>query len=1026
MDIASAHSATPFVIAALIISAGIVFYLALQAAVVGALGRQKPIYFAFAITCLCAVVYQLSTAAYYKTGSVAAAVSALHWQTTSVLFFHTAFFGFTALYTGQRRIKPWLIGVGAGCFLFLVLDWSLPYGLRFSSLAADGSLTLPWGERLAHFKGTPSPLNGLVRAAHSAEFIWAATRAVIQYRHGKRRAALFLGTYLGIQFATGIEGGLIDIGVLDSVYTSGFGFLTLAVLMSISMGIEIRNWTRAIESTTGELRSAIEMLRQSEERLQRAIEAGRVGTWEWDLTTNRIGWSKGAEQIFGIRPDSLEETYGAYRALVHPDDLAHLDQSIKRAMEREGPFTVEYRLSRPDGKTRWLLGQGQSERGPDGRPVRMRGTVLDITDRKRAEEAIHERLQFERLISDLSANFVKASHRDLEARIEQGLELIARFLGVERASIGETSENKEETYIRYSYVAPGFRPLPPTLLSALFPWYTRTLNSGKVVVLSQIPDDFPEEAKVEREFAQKEGIKSVLIVPLEIGGTVIGGMGFTAFHSERSWPEDLIQRLRLVGEVFSSALHRKRAEEALRESEERFRRLSEGPLEGIAISEKGRILDVNEQMAKMLGYAHTELIGMHVSDLVAPESRELVLGKIEAGDERPYEHMTIRKDGSVFPVEVNGKTIPYKGRTVRVTVIRDITERKRADDALRNALAEVEKLKDRLQAENIYLQDEIKLAHNFEEFITRSQNVKQVLRKVEQVAPTTATVLILGESGTGKELLARAVHHLSQRSDRPLVKVNCAALPESLIESELFGHEKGAFTGAMARKSGRFELADGGTIFLDEVGELPLELQVKLLRVLQEGEFERVGSSHTLKVDVRVIAATNRNLNEAIQQGSFREDLFYRLNVFPVFLPPLRERKEDIPDLARHFIKKYCAIIGKKVEKIPQTVLDSLMAYDWPGNVRELENRIERAVILTNGPVLEMDEPLGHESPQPLPEPASPTLRDNERALIQRALDQSHWVIEGQKGAAYRLGIAPSTLRDRMEKYDLHRPREQS
>jgi PAS domain S-box-containing protein len=1026
MDIASAHNATPFLIAALIISAGIVFYLALQAVVVGALGRRKSIYFVFAVTCLCAVVYQLSTAAYYRAGSLAAALSALHWQTTSVLVFHTAFFGFTALYTGQRRIKPWIIGVGAGCFLFLILDWSLPYGLRFTSLAANGFMVLPWGERLAYFKGTPSMLNGLVRASHLAVFIWAAARSVIQCRRGERRAALFLGTYLVIQFATGIEGGLVDIGVLDSVYTNGFGFLALAVLMSIGMGIEIRKWTVAIESTTEELRSAVDMLKQSEERLQRAIEAGRVGTWEWDITTNRVDWSKGAEQIFGTRPGSIVGSYEAYRALVHPDDLPLLDQSVKQAMKKEGPLMVEYRMSRPDGTTRWLLGRGYSEAGPDGRIVRIRGTVLDITERKRAEEAIQERLQFERLISDLSANFVKAASQDLEAKIEQGLELIARFLGVERASIGETSENKQETYIRYSYVAPGIRPLPPTLLSTLFPWYTRTLNSGKVVVLSQIPDDFPGGAEVEREFAQKEGFKSVLIVPLEIGGTVIGGMGFTAFHTERSWPEDLIQRLRLVGEVFSSALHRKRAMEALRESEERFRRLSEGPLEGIAVSDQGRILDVNEQMAKMLGYTHDELIGMHVSDLVAPESRELVLGKIEAGDEKPYEHMTVRKDGSVFPVEVNGKTIPYKGRMVRVTVIRDITERKRADDALRSALAEVEKLKDRLQAENIYLQDEIKLAHNFEEFITRSQNVKMVLRKVEQVAPTNATVLILGESGTGKELLARAVHHLGHRSDRPLVKVNCAALPENLIESELFGHEKGAFTGAMARKSGRFELADGGTIFLDEVGELPLGLQVKLLRVLQEGEFERVGSSHTLKVDVRVIAATNRNLDEAIQQGSFREDLYYRLNVFPVFLPPLRERKEDIPDLARHFIKKYCAIIGKRIEKIPQTVLDSLMAYHWPGNVRELENRIERAVILTNGPVLEMDEPLELHSPQPASEPSPATLRESEIALIQKALDQSHWIIEGKRGAAHRLGIAPSTLRDRMEKYGLHRPREQS
>jgi len=852
MDALSASPETSFIIPAFLISAGIVFYLALQAVMVGVLGRHRPIYFAFAVTCLCAVGYQLSTAAYHTAGSVTAAVSALHWQTTSALIFHAAFFGFVALYTEQRRIRPWLIGVSAACLLFLISDWSLPYGLRFSGLVMDGSFRLPWGEPLARFRGTPSALNGWVRAAHSAEFIWAAARCVIQYRGGERRPALFLGTYLGIQFAAGIQGGLVDIGLIDSPYTSGFGFLVLAVLMSIGMGIEFREQSLAVESTEGALRATVDQLKQSEERLRRAVDAGNVGTWEWDLPANRFGWSKGAEKIFGIDSGSFEGTYEDYRALVHPDDLDSMDRTVKQAMEQEGSFTVEYRVNRPDGKTRWLLGRGQSEPGPDGRIVGIRGTLLDITERKQAEEAIQE-------------------------------------------------------------------------------------------------------------------------------------------------------------------------------SEKRFRRLSEGPLEGVVISEKGRVLDANEQIARMLGYAQPELIGMQVSDFVAPESRELVLGKIDTGDETPYEHMAVRRDGSVFPVEVNGKKIPYKGREARVTVIRDITERKRSEQALRNALAEVEKLKNRLQAENIYLQDEIKLTHNFEEFITRSQNVKQVLHKVEQVAPTDATVLILGESGTGKELLARAIHHLSHRSDRALVKVNCAALPEPLIESELFGHEKGAFTGAAARKSGRFELADGGTIFLDEIGDLPVELQVKLLRVLQEGEFERLGSSNTLKVDVRVIAATNRNLDEAIRLGSFREDLFYRLNVFPVSLPPLRDRKEDIPDLARHFIKKYSAIIGKKIEKIPPGVLNALMAYDWPGNVRELENVMERAVILTNGPVLEIDESFDLR-PAVLPPPvAAPvTLKDNERAVIRRALEETRWIIEGKNGAAVRLGIAPSTLRDRIEKYGLQRPRPDS
>ena len=275
---------------------------------------------------------------------------------------------------------------------------------------------------------------------------------------------------------------------------------------------------------------------------------------------------------------------------------------------------------------------------------------------------------------------------------------------------------------------------------------------------------------------------------------------------------------------------------------------------------------------------------------------------------------------------------------------------------MKNALLELQELKDRLELENKYLQQEIKLEHNFEEIISKSKRFRKVLNQLEQVAATDATVLILGESGTGKELIARAVHNVSKRKDRALVKVNCAALPATLIESELFGHEKGAFTGALGRKIGRFELADGGTLFLDEIGELPLELQPKLLRVLQEGEFERLGNPETKKVNVRIIAATNRDLIEEVNKGNFREDLFYRLNVFPLEIPPLRERKEDIPLLASHFLLKYSSAFGKKVDSIGQTSINHLSNYSWPGNVRELENVIERAVITTTGNKLNLEE----------------------------------------------------------------------
>lgn len=341
---------------------------------------------------------------------------------------------------------------------------------------------------------------------------------------------------------------------------------------------------------------------------------------------------------------------------------------------------------------------------------------------------------------------------------------------------------------------------------------------------------------------------------------------------------------------------------------------------------------------------------------------------------------------------------------------------------LREALNEVEKLKNRLQAENLYLQDELKVEHNFEDIIGGSPTLKAVLGQVEQVAATTATVMILGESGTGKELLARAIHNLSDRRDRPLVKVNCAALPGNLIESELFGHEQGAFTGALVQKIGRFELANCGTIFLDEIGELPLEMQVKLLRVLQEREFERIGGSETIHVDVRVMAATNRDLKQAAASGKFREDLFYRLNVFPVVLPPLRQRIDDIPLLVSTFVQRFAQRLGKTIDLIPQDVMEALQSYSWPGNIRELQNVIERAVILSRGDVLHVDESLDGSAIESVPlEHVKSTLEEVERRHILRTLEEANWKISGEGGAAEGLGLNPSTLRARMRKLGIKR-----
>jgi transcriptional regulator with GAF, ATPase, and Fis domain len=352
----------------------------------------------------------------------------------------------------------------------------------------------------------------------------------------------------------------------------------------------------------------------------------------------------------------------------------------------------------------------------------------------------------------------------------------------------------------------------------------------------------------------------------------------------------------------------------------------------------------------------------------------------------------------------------------------EIEERKRAEESLQGSYAEIKRLKDRLQAENIYLQHEVARKHNFGEIIGQSKAISHVFTQVEQVAPMNATVLLLGETGTGKGVVARAIHSSGNRKNRPLITVNCTALPANLIESEFFGREKGAFTGANARQIGRFELADGGTIFLDEIGEMPLELQSKLLRVIQDGEFERLGSPRTIKIDVRIIAASNRNLEQEIRNNRFREDLFYRLNVFPITVPPLRHRKEDIPLLVNHFVAKFNNKIGKKIETISKDTLSTLQEYHWPGNVRELESVIERAVITSQGTALQVLDRFdtfrktGEQSGEEVK-----ALAELEQDHILQVLQTTGWRIEGQNGAAVLLGLNPSTLRARMRKYGIRR-----
>jgi PAS domain S-box-containing protein len=432
------------------------------------------------------------------------------------------------------------------------------------------------------------------------------------------------------------------------------------------------------------------------------------------------------------------------------------------------------------------------------------------------------------------------------------------------------------------------------------------------------------------------------------------------------------------------------------------------------MDEERRITLFNQSAEHVFQYSAATAIGRSFDSFLCPISRQFLVEHLRTINQHGIKDRHIwapqglcgrRANGEEFPIDLTISCPVKHGKTLYTIILRDLNDRRRAEERLMQ-----------LQRENMHLQEEIKTQYGGTEFIGTSSSIKAILRKMSKVAPTDSAVLLYGETGTGKELLATAIHNASTRRDKLFVKVNCAALPAGLIESELFGYEKGAFTGATARKKGRFELANGGTILLDEVGELPAEAQAKLLRVLQEKEFERLGGTDTIRADVRVIAATNINLPDAVKAGHFRSDLFYRLNVFPLTLPPLRDRKPDIPILAQHFLEKCSKKLNKPISEFSSSSMDRLNRYSWPGNVRELQNVMERAVILSSGPLLEIDDAMDLRLGTAVPSSTPRTLAEAERAHILQALEETDWIVEGDAGAATILDVHPSTLRSRMKK----------
>jgi PAS domain S-box-containing protein len=572
------------------------------------------------------------------------------------------------------------------------------------------------------------------------------------------------------------------------------------------------------------------------------------------------------------------------------------------------------------------------------------------------------------------------------------------------------------------------------------------LRSGLAHFPTGVSQRFPGHA-----FLAERGVDSYMAVPFyDDRGRALG---FLSVFDERPMPAEprRLFILRIFAARVAAEFERLRAEQQVLENEARYRDLFEkAPIGYLTVGTDLRILEVNRRVTEMLGYPAEELVGTVIHSFLPDtpagrvRSEEVQRMRMAGGPVSGWELEMRRKDGQPLWINLwvegsrnaDGTFQPARSVLVDITA-RVLAERERA----------------RLQQQNLYLQEEIKSDHNFEKIVGQSAALRAVLADVARVATTDASVLITGETGTGKELIARAVHSASKRKDKPLVKVNCAALPAGLVESELFGHEKGAFSGAINRRLGRFELANGGTIFLDEIGELPAEAQVKLLRVLQEREFDRVGGDAPIKADVRVIAATNRDLLKEVQEKTFREDLYYRLNVFPVHLPPLRERREDIPLLVHFLVNKFAPRIGKRLEGVSRRTMQRLEEYLWPGNIRELENVLERAVILMTGSTLDIAPDLlpapaaaaaEEQSTSPPPAEASergesagdasarmvahqapgqpmPRLDAVERDYILSVLQHTRWVITGPRGAATILGLNPSTLRSRIKKLGISR-----
>ena len=760
---------------------------------------------------------------------------------------------------------------------------------------------------------------------------------------------------------------------------------------------ETGRWHMGLVQDITEHRRAEEALRESERRHQLALQTGKIGAFELELGSGRGTWTAEFAEIWGV-PRGFAGDFAAFFRweLVHPEDRARLQTELAQLVQSREEGESDFRVIRPDGVMRWIRGRGQVIADTVTGSLRIVGVNMDITERKRAEEAIATLVQVR---ADSSENFFTSMAGQLAKCLEADYTIIGELIE------GEEGKVRTIGVCNQGAIADNFTyDLVHTPCEGCIAQGARSYVAG-------VAEKFPKDLLL-----QQMKVEGYVGTPLrDSQGRALGIMvaTYTRPLANAKFAESILQ---LFSTRTAAEIERKRTEEALRQSEERFRvALKNSP---IAVFNQDRDLRYTWMYNPQLPWQASEQLGKTLGEIFDPEEiariaevrRRVLETGVGVRDEMQVtcEGRKYYFDTTIEPVlDSAGAVIGLTGASM------DVTELREASEALREAQR-------KLTEEKLYLEQEIDAELGLGEIIGESKAVQTMMEQVGKVAASDATVLLLGETGTGKELLARAIHQQSQRANNSFIKLNCAAIPSGLLESELFGNEKGAFTGAVSKKIGRLELADKGTLFLDEIGEIPLALQPKLLRVLQDQEFERLGGIHTLKVDFRLIAATNRDLADAVREHEFRSDLFYRLNVFPIRVPPLRERRDDIRLLVENFVQKCARRMNKSITSIPKRTVDALMGWEWPGNVRELENFIERSVILTQGSVLV--SPLSELQPMTATEEevVDESLGAAERDHILRALRESHGQIGGLRGAAMRLGLKRTTLQSKLKQLGIN------